>query len=359
MSPHGARLVPTGEGDLTFATEAPFALDGGGFLSPVTLHYAYYGEIAPARDNVVLVCHALSGSARIADWWGELLGPGQVIDTSRYCALGVNVIGSCYGSTGPRSTNPPTGRPYGGEFPVLSIADMVRAQAVLLDHLKVQRLRAVVGGSIGGMQALAWAHLFPDRVPLCVALGAAPLGAMALALGHLQRQAIVNDPGWQGGHYEAGQGPRAGLALARALATCSYKSAELFEGRFGRRADRRGDDPARNPGDRFDVGGYLDYQGGRFLERFDAACYLTISRAMETFDLDDEALRRIWARVLLIGIRSDWLFPPEDVRRLVERIRGLGGRANYAELDTVHGHDAFLAETHLVMPLIARALEEV
>jgi homoserine O-acetyltransferase len=357
-------LAPTREADYTFAADRPFRLDGGGELQPVTLRYAQYGELASGRDNAVLVCHALSGSARAADWWPELFGPGRPLDPARHCVLCVNVLGSCYGSTGPTSLNPRTGAPYAGDFPVVSIVDMVRSQAALLDHLGVERLRCVIGGSIGGMQALAWATLFPGRLAHCVAIGAVPLSAMGLALSHLQRQAIRGDPAWRGGRYAPDEPPAAGLALARAIAMCSYKSEELFQERYGRRPDRSGEDPARTPAGRFDVGGYLDYQGQIFVRRFDANCYLVISKAMDLFDLgrtaDEEAevLRRIRARVLLVGITSDWLFPPGDVRALAARMRAAGVDARYAELRSAHGHDAFLAEADQLVPLLADAVDE-
>lgn len=353
---------PTREADFAFAAAEPFALDGGGTLHGASLRYAWYGAMNPARDNVILVCHALSGSARVGDWWPDLLGPNQPFDTSRYCVLGINVLGSCYGSTGPNSLNPATKRPYGADFPVLSIRDMVRAQAKLLDHLGIDRLHAVVGGSIGGMQALAWAVDFPERVPLCIAIGAVPLNAMGLALSHLQRQAIRNDPAWRGGHYAAGEQPAAGLALARSIATCTYKSDELFRERFGRRPNRAGEDPTKSHADRFDVAGYLDLQGQRFTERFDANSYLVISRAQDTFELgrgpaeELELLRKVRARVLLIGITRDWLFPVEDIRSLVERLQAAGVSASYAQIGTNHGHDGFLAHPELLGPLLVEAL---
>src|SRR5512142_1255314 len=332
-------LQPTSEGAFTFAVDVPFRLDGGGQLQPVTLHYALYGALNPRRDNVVLVCHALSGSARVADWWPEMFGPGKAFDVSRDCIVGINVIGSCYGSTGPGSTDPRTGQPFGPDFPVVTIADMVRAQAALLDHLGVERVRVVVGGSIGGMQALQWAVDFPGRVETCVSIGATLLSAMGLALNHLQRQAIQLDPAWQGGRYAAGRQPAAGLALARALAMCSYKSAALFTERYARNPNRSGEDPVHSMGQRFDVAGYLDYRGKIFVKRFDANTYLVLSKAMDLFDLgrgyeraphlpgsgrcgqegEEEALKRVKARVLLVGISSDWLFPAADVRALADR----------------------------------------
>jgi homoserine O-acetyltransferase len=220
-----------------------------------------------------------------------------------------------------------------------------------MDHLGVKRLRAVVGGSIGGMQALAWAVTFPDRVPRCIAIGACPLNAMALALSHLQRQAIRADPAWRGGHYAPGEQPTVGLALARAIATCTYKSDDLFRERYGRRPNRAGEDPAKHHHHRFDVAGYLDLQGQRFIDRFDANSYLVISRAQDNFDLPDD-LSIVKARTLLIGITRDWLFPPEDIRALAQRMN-----ATYAEIATNHGHDGFLAHPDLLSPLITQWIE--
>jgi homoserine O-acetyltransferase len=361
-------IEPTFESDFTFAVEEPFRLVAGGSLQPVTLRYAIYGELNEARDNALLVCHALSGSARVADWWPQLLAPNQPFDTTNYCVIGVNVIGSCYGSTGPCSAHPQKpGQPYGSDFPLVMIKDIVRTQARLLDHLGIDRLHTVVGGSIGGMQALSWAVDFPERVERCIAIGATPLSAMGLALNHLQRQAILNDPAWQAGHYAPDQQPVAGLALARAIALCSYKSAELFSERFARQPDRSGEDPLSSFTARYDMAGYLDYQGSIFTPRFDANSYLVLSKAMDTFDLAhgntsatslEAALRRIRARLLLVGISSDWLFPTSDVRALAWAARAAGVKANYAELDSAHGHDGFLAEAGQLAPIIKAHLKE-
>jgi len=361
-------IEPTFEADFTFAAEEPFRLVTGGSLQPVTLRYAIYGELNEARDNVLLVCHALSGSARVADWWPQLLGPNQPFDATNYCVIGVNVIGSCYGSTGPCSPHPQKpGQLYDGDFPLVTIRDIVRTQARLLDYLGIERLHSVVGGSIGGMQALSWAVDFPERVERCVAIGAAPLSAMGLALNHLQRQAIRNDPAWRDGHYALDRQPVAGLALARAIAICSYKSSELFSERFARQPDRSGEDPLSSLTARYDIAGYLDYQGSIFTTRFDANSYLVLSKAMDTFDLAEgdkssaslqAALRRISARLLLVGISSDWLFPASDVRALAWAARGAGVKADYAELTSSHGHDGFLAEAAQLAPIIKVHLEE-
>ena len=340
---------PSFEGDFTFAQQQPFLLDAGGTLRPVILHYAIYGDLGRHGDQVVLACHALSGSARAGDWWSAMFGPGRAFDLERRCVLGVNVLGSCYGSSGPPSLDPRTGRGYGADFPLVTVSDMVRAQARLLDHLGVRRLAAVVGGSIGGMQALEWALRFPGRAERCIAIGATPLSALGLAFNHLQRQAIRLDPS-------------RGLALARALAMCSYKSAELFRERFARRPDRSGEDPRRALDARYDVAGYLDHQGELFLRRFDAGSYLVLCKAMDTFELarpgesEEAALRRISAQVLLVGISSDWLFPAAEVRALAERMRAAGVDVRYAELESAHGHDAFLADAGRLAPLVGEAL---
>jgi homoserine O-acetyltransferase len=359
-----AALEPTVEADFTFAHDKPFELVGGGSLQPVTLRYALYGELNRARDNAILVCHALSGSARVGDWWPQLFSADKLFDTTRTCVIGINTIGSCYGSTGPSSENPNrVGENYGGGFPLVTISDMVRAQAQLLNHLGVKQLHSVIGGSIGGMQALRWAVDFPERVERCIAIGVAPLSAMGLAFNHLQRQAIRNDPAWLEGNYRQEEQPVAGLALARALAMCSYKSAELFDERFARRPDRSGEDPHGSMAGRFDVAGYLDYQGLSFTKRFDANSYLVISKAMDNFDLargyesEEDALKRITARLLLVGISSDWLFPARDVRGLAERAQAAGVNASYAELESSHGHDGFLADAESLAAIVRTHLE--
>jgi homoserine O-acetyltransferase len=368
----GAVLQPTREGDITFAHDKPFPLEAGGALQPVSIRYAVYGELNAQRDNAVLACHALSGSARAADWWPEMFTSTRarakesrdgdagksVFDLSRDCVICTNILGSCYGSTGPTSINPATGRPFGPDFPLVSIRDIVRAQARVLDELEVQHLRTVIGASIGGMQALQWAVDYPDRVGHCIAIGTAPLSAMGLALNHLQRKAILLDPKFQDGNYPAGEQPADGLALARAIAMCSYKSAELFGERYARKPNRNGEDPLRSLHERFDVAGYLDYQGEKFVQRFDANSYLVISKLMDTFDLgrgyasEEEALRRIEAHISLIGISSDWLFPPEDVHALAQRIEAAGALCDYTEFESAHGHDGFLAEIDAIAAVV-------
>ena len=365
-------LQPTREGDLTFAYGAAFRLEAGGSLQPVSVRYAVYGELNERRDNAVLICHALSGSARAADWWPEMFSNtpshakearngdpgGSVFDLSRDCVICTNILGSCYGSSGPISINPATDKPFGPDFPLVTIRDIVRAQAHVLDELCVKRLRIVIGASIGGMQALQWAVDYPERVEHCIAIGAAPLSAMGLALNHLQRKAIELDPNFKSGRYAAGEQPTGGLGLARGIAMCSYKSAALFDERYARKPNRTGEDPLRSVADRYDVAGYLDHQGGKFVKRFDANSYLVISKAMDTFELgrgyasEAEALKRIKAHVSLVGISSDWLFPAKDIRALVERLEVAGVQCDYTEFETSHGHDGFLAEMDAIAAVV-------
>jgi homoserine O-acetyltransferase len=259
-------LEPTYEGD--FVLDQHLVLDSGRRLAQPTLHYALYGRLNAARDNAVLICHALSGSARVGDWWPEIFAPGGVLSLEHDFVVCINLLGSCYGSTGPGSVDPETGLVYGPDFPLVSIRDNVRAQAHLLDSLGIRRLKLILGGSIGGMQALEWSILEPERVERAAIIGVAPLTAMGLALNHLQRQAIQNDPDWDGGYYLPQRPPRLGLSLARQIGMISYKSPELFDERFSRNPNRNGEDPWSHDseggglvGGRFDIAGYLDLQG--------------------------------------------------------------------------------------------------
>jgi homoserine O-acetyltransferase len=348
-------LEPTYEGD--YVLDEHLLLECGRTLAGVTLHYAVYGRLNAARDNAVLVCHALTGSALVGSWWPEIFAPGAVLSLEHDFVICINMLGSCYGSTGPSSVDPETGEMYGPDFPLISIRDNVRAQALLLDSMGIRRLRLVLGGSIGAMQALDWAILNPERVERGLIIGVSPVSAMALALNHLQRQAILHDPEWEGGRYLPQRPPRRGLALARQVGMLSYKSAALFEERYGRNPNRNGEDPwgldgqgGGLVGGRFDIAGYLDHQGQRFIDRFDANSYLALLRTMDTWDpmrgysSAEEAFGRIRARLSFIGISSDWLFPAPAVRRLADAVRAAGVQADYREMISDHGHDAFLAE---------------
>ncbi len=393
------KAAPTYEGD--FVIEGHLRLQCGRTLVRPTLHYAVYGLLNEERSNAVLACHALSGSALVGTWWPELFGNSKlsdeqvselreeqasddagnakpefygIVDLKIDCVVCVNLLGSCYGSTGPGAINPETGEAYGPEFPLISIADNVRAQALLMDSLGIAEWKLAIGGSIGGMQVLDWAILFPERVQRAVIIGVAPLGAMGLALNHLQRLAIQSDPEWLGGRYWSQRQPRNGLALAREIAMLSYKSPELFAERFGRNPNRNGEDPwsledhgGGLTGGRFDIGGFLDYQGRGFVERFDANAYLAILRTMETWDPLREfgdtrkAFGQVQAEMTFIGISSDWLFPAKDVRRLAESVRDAipsgGTRVRYCAMLTDHGHDAFLAEQAELVRLVNGAAE--
>lgn len=345
----------------------------GGQLGPVTLAYETWGTLNEAGDNAVLITHALTGNTHAHDaeqpddtkiaWWNPLIGPGRFFDTTRYFVICSNILGGCYGSTGPSSLNPQTGRPYAMSFPVITIQDMVQAQRRLIDSLGVRELAMVAGGSIGGQQALQWAVAYPDIVRKAIVVAAtAALTAQAVAFSEVQRQAILLDPRWQGGDYQPGHGPDAGLSIARMLAMITYQSEEGMEQRFSRQpahpvnASRSPSAPSGygDLGTRFDVENYLYYQGGALVKRFDANSYLYISRAMDLFDVSDgypsleAALRRVSSKALFIGIRSDFLFPAARVRWLAEQVQAVGGDATYVELDSPHGHDAFLKEWKLM-----------
>ena len=353
-----AAIQPDFEGDYVIDEVVP--LESGEVLVRPTQHYAIYGKLNAARDNAVFVAHALSGNAEVATWWPQLFKkPEAMLDLDRDCVIGINIFGSCYGSTGPGSVDPETGRLYGPTFPLINVRDMVRAQEKLITSLGIKKVKLAIGASIGGMQVLEWAVLFPDRVARAISIGAAPLGAMGLGLNHLQRRAIMLDPKWAGGYYLPDDEPRGGLAIARALGVISYKSVPLFEARFGRKPNRTGENPwistAAGQNGRFDIAGFLDYQGHKFNERFDANAYISITRAMDTFDpvrahaSPFAAYSRIQAHVTMVGISTDWLFPPEDVRSMAVVMAAAGARCDYREMASNHGHDAFLAEPeHLV-----------
>lgn len=341
-------------------------LQRGGVFGPVTLAYETWGTLNAEGDNAILITHALTGNSHAHDpaqpnntkiaWWNPLIGPGRFFDTSRYFVICSNILGSCYGSTGPSSIDPRTGHPYGMRFPIITIHDMVQAQRRLIDYLGVRKLAMVAGGSIGGQQALEWAVTYPELVEKVAVIAAtAALTAQAVAFSEVERQAIMADPLWQGGNYIPGEGPVTGLSIARMLAMITYQSEETMEMRFGRN-QARCTKPVQSPsgysdmGGRFDVENYLYYQGGSLVKRFDANSYLYISRAMDLYDVSEgyasveDSLRRIRSKALFIGIRSDFLFPAAHVRWLADKVRTLGGDATYVELDSPHGHDAFLKD---------------
>lgn len=344
---------------------AHLPLQSGTSLDSVTIAYETWGSLNSTGDNAILLTHALTGSSHAHDperpadqkaaWWNPLIGPGRAFDTDRYFVICSNVLGGCAGSTGPSSINPRTGQRYGMRFPVITIRDIVHAQHRLLEHLSVQQLALVAGGSIGGQQALEWAVTYPELVQKVVVFAAtAALSAQAIAFSEVERQAIMSDPAWQSGDYAPGKGPMAGLAIARMLAMITYQSEEAMEMRFARRPaiDRAEPTPSGAPdlGPRFDVESYLFHQGASLVRRFDANSFLYLSRAMDLYDVSagysslEEALRRLKSKALFVGIRSDFLFPAAQVRWLAEHVNRFGGDARYAELDSPYGHDAFLKE---------------
>ncbi len=355
----------------------PFSLEGGGALRDLTVAYETWGRLDARAGNAVLICHALTGDSHVAGrsghghpspgWWDDLVGPGRAIDTDRYFVVCANVLGGCQGSTGPSSTDPTTGRPYGSSFPVVSIRDMVRAQALLADHLGVGRWLCVVGGSMGGMQVLEWAVVWPDRVRAVVPI-ATCLAATAQQIGfsYVQRSVIALDPGWRGGdYYDAapGEGPHRGLAAARALAQITYRSDAVFNEKFGR-AELDDLYPFRM-WQRFEVEGYLDYHGAKLVRRFDANSYLTISKAMDLHDVGrgrsgiDAAVGRVHAPALVMSVNSDTLYRPDQQEAIRDAWRRHGLPCEYVVIDSPHGHDAFLLEPAQVGEPLAAFLADV
>jgi homoserine O-acetyltransferase len=343
-------------------------LELGGRLEQVTLAYRTWGRLNEAGDNGVLVLHALTGDSLAAGaggWWEPLIGPGRALDTDEAFVVCANILGGCQGSTGPASLDPLTGRPYGMRFPLITIGDIVNAQRALVERLGIRKLVAI-GGSIGGFQALEWATRHPELVS-----GVAPvastgaLDAQGIAMNEIGRRAIMADPDWRGGAYEAeGVFPSSGLAIARMVGMVTYHSKESMDMRFGRNLATR---PVLYPsfGPTFDVEGYLHYHGEALVKRFDANSYLYLTQAMDLYDVgrnggDEAWLRRIEVPVLLVGIRSDWLFPAAAIRDLRDRLRALGKDVTYRELDSPHGHDAFLKEwdqmTNAIGPFLTKCV---
>ncbi len=311
----------------------------------MTQRVSVYGQPRDDLANTVLVAHALTGSSRVLDWWGGLAGPGKLLDTRALAIVGVNALGSCYGSTGPGSPAP-DGKPYGERFPLAGVFDIVRAQREALAQLGLSRFAAVIGGSLGGMQALAWALEAPAQVDRAIVIGAYDhFAAMGIALNAVAREAI-----------RVARTPAEGIALARKIAMLTYKSEPLLTERFGRKHDRNGGDPTTDHAGRFDVEGYLDHQGRIFAARMDPQAYLTLTRAMDLFDARDRRLSPAHPQLRFVGISSDWLFLPRYVREAAERFAREGADSTYDELVSNHGHDAFLAEPDRLHALLAPRL---
>ena len=368
----------------------PLALDCGRRLPSVRIAYEAYGTLSPARDNVILVCHALSGDAHAAGhartptaestrdgfraeerdgdqrgglgWWDGMIGPGKAFDTDRFYVVSANLLGGCRGTTGPSSSNPETGRPYGSDFPVITVADMVRAQRAWLEALGIKQLAAVAGGSLGGMQALEWAVLYPDDVDAIIPIASThALHPQGIAWNAIARSAITADPDWQGGHYYGtGRAPTAGMGVARMLGHTTYLSGDAMRAKFGRRLHAAADVQYELTQPEFEVESYLRHQADTFVRRFDANTYLYTSRALSYFDLARQygggrlecALENVVARTLLIAFSSDWLYPAVGSEELATALRVAGKEVELHVIDAPYGHDCFLLEEPRQTPMI-------
>ncbi len=369
-----------------FVHPHPFAFESGQVLPGFTLRYETYGRLDAARDNTIIICHALSGDHHCAGihaltdskpgWWNNFIGPGKAVDTNRFFVLCANVLGGCQGSSGPLSVDPATGRPFGLTFPFVTVRDMVRAQKTLCDHLGLASLYAVVGGSMGGMQVLQWGIEFPAFVRRLIPLATtARESAQAIAFNEVGRQAIMQDPEWHRGDYATGGGPHVGLAIARMMAHITYLSDQSMDQKFGRRKTAgAATSPSSKPevaggasppaaaaytfDVQFEVESYLRHQGESFINRFDANSYLYITRALDHFDLAaahgslEQAFAAVEAETLSVAFTSDWLFPPVQNREIVLALLRAGKRASYAELTTSLGHDSFLLESEELYALV-------
>jgi homoserine O-acetyltransferase len=372
----------------------PLALDCGRQLHPIRIAYETYGTLSPARDNVILVCHALSGDAHAAGysatpvaagtrdgfraeerdgagarglgWWEGMIGPGKAFDTEKFFVVSTNLLGGCRGTTGPSSPNPETGRTYGSDFPVITVADMVRAERAFLEQLGITRLAAVAGGSLGGMQALEWAVLYGNDVDAIIPIASThALQPQGVAWNAIARNAITSDPDWQGGHYYGtGRAPNAGMGVARMVGHITYLSAQSLGDKFGRRLQFAKDIRYELTAPEFEVESYLRYQADSFVKRFDANTYLYTSRALTYFDLARQygkgrladALRNVSARTLLIAFSSDWLYPPSCSEELAAALRSLGKDVELHVIDAPYGHDCFLLEEARQVPIIQQFL---
>jgi homoserine O-acetyltransferase len=374
----------------------PVPLDCGRQLHPIRVAYETYGTLSPERDNVILVCHALSGDAHAAGfsktppagstrdgfaaedrdrvagkglgWWDGMIGPGKAFDTDRFFVVSTNLLGGCRGTTGPSSIDPSTGKPYGSDFPVITVADMVRTERAFLDVLGIERLAAVAGGSLGGMQALQWAIQFPDQVDAIVVIASThALHPQGLAWNAIAREAIMRDPAWQGGDfYGTGRAPDGGMGVARMVGHITYLSAPALSDKFGRRLQSADDIRYTISEPEFEVESYLRHQADSFVSRFDANTYLYTSRALTYFDLARQhgsgslgpALEDVSARTLLIAFSSDWLYPPAASIQIEEALRAAGKPVECQVIEAPYGHDCFLLEEAAQTPIIRRFLTE-
>ncbi|SFJ58134.1 homoserine O-acetyltransferase MetX [Thermoflavimicrobium dichotomicum] len=347
----------------------PLELQSGKVLNEAVLAYETFGTLNQAKDNAILICHALTGDSHagssdgVPGWWDGIIGPGKALDTEHYFIICANVIGGCYGSTGPASRHPEDGKPYGLRFPVVTIRDMVQAQYHLVKSLGIERLLSVIGGSMGGMQVFEWAVMYPEFVETYIPIAtSARFSAMGIAWNNIMRQAIVNDPDWCQGNYYGRTFPKKGLNLARRLGMITYRSFDLYEERFGREMN-----PLCNPfsmESEYEVERYLCYQGNKLVERFDANSYLYLLKAMDLHDICRgrgeyiHVLEQISAHGLFIGIDTDFLFPAQELKQTAEQLKSIGKPVQYREMKSIYGHDAFLIEWDMMNEWIGHFLSE-
>ena len=376
--PHGFDITLLTAVPQSMHFSAPLALQSGAAVRGYDLAYETYGTLNADKSNAVLICHALNASHHVAGvyqgqeksegWWHTMIGAGKPVDTDRFFVIGVNNLGSCFGSTGPMQVNPDTGRVYGADFPVVTVEDWVTAQARLLDVLGIQTLAAVMGGSLGGMQALSWALQYPQRVRHAVVIASAPnLNAENIAFNEVARRAIVTDPDFHGGHFYAhGVVPKRGLRIARMIGHITYLSDDVMNEKFGRQL-RGGIQVKYSTQDvEFQIESYLRHQGDKFSDYFDANTYLLITRALDYFDPAlmyggdlAEALARATAKFLLVSFSTDWRFAPSRSRELVKALLDNRRSVSYAEIDAPHGHDAFLLEDARYLALVRSYFERI
>ena len=364
---------------LNFAT--PLKLQSGASIADYNLVVETYGQLNAQKSNAILICHALNASHHVAGvspsdpndlgWWDNMVGPGKPVDTNQFFVIGVNNLGSCFGSTGPMSVNPATGKPYGASFPVVTVEDWVNAQARVADHFQIEKFAAVMGGSLGGMQAMAWSMMYPNRLGHCIVIASTPkLSAQNIAFNEVARSAILSDPDFHGGDYYAHDvKPRRGLRVARMIGHITYLSDDDMAEKFGRelrRADGDSDEYNFNFDVEFEVESYLRYQGEKFADYFDANTYLLITRALDYFDPAkpfannlSAAMKNIAAKFLVVSFTTDWRFAPERSREIVKALLDNKLDVTYGEIDAPHGHDAFLLEDPRYHNLVRAYFEQI
>jgi homoserine O-acetyltransferase len=353
---------------VALAAIGDLALRSGQVLKKVEIAYHTYGKLSPAADNALIICHALTGDhypgryGKIKGWWDSLIGSGKVIDPERYFIVCSNILGGCYGSTGPATLDPDTQAPYAMAFPVIEFADAVKAQVKLAQKLGIKKIHAVVGGSMGGMQALEWGMQQDIPVQKLIVIAASPRSSpFVIAFHEIQRKAIMLDPDWRGGEYYGREIPAAGLSVARMIGNLSYRAEPSLTAKFGRKPAWRGgvtEDPYCGFEQRFDVQSYMNYQGDALVHRFDPNSYLYLTKAVDLFDIARgrqdlaSALAGLQGELFCLAIKTDLLFPPHEIKEMVEIRRKTGKDAAYYEMDSIHGHDAFLIEFPLIEPVI-------